>query len=515
MTKNVLRFWQSLDSNELFEALFLAAPMMLHSVDERGLFLRVSTYLADKLGYSVEDMVGHPILAFLTDESRTYAEDITVPEFRKKGQADSIEYDFLRKDGQVLPVIMSAIAEYDSDGAFVRSLAVSFDNSAAKKINQELQRKSKGDAIGELVGGVAHDFNNLLAVVQGNLDYLLQNPEDPEREDLIKDAFDATKRGALMIDQLLTFGRRNTLSISGVDVDEVAQTACRLVQRLFPPNIEIQVIPNKTLWRARVDAALLETAFLNLLNNARDAMPDGGTIKIETRNFEINEDSSDTHLSLTPGRYIRISVSDTGSGIEQTHLQKLFKPFFTTKSHKNGSGLGLSMVMGFVEQSRGAISVQSKNGAGTTFWMYLPVDTTGITSQAKIEERNRTLLHEKTVLIVEDDSNLRGILARQLQDDKIKVIEAETGDTAFMAMHAGLEPDLLLTDVVMPGSLQGPDLVQRARAILPDLRVLFISGYPPDISGHGSVTDARDPHLTKPISQDTLRAAVMDLLTET
>ena len=152
MTENVLRFWQSLDSDELFEALFLAAPMMLHSVDRHGRFLRVSTYLAAKLGHRVEDMVGQPIVAFLTDESRAYAEQITIPEFRKKGQADSIEYDFLRKDGQILPLIVSAMVEYDEAGEYMRSLAVSFDNSTAKKFSQELQRKSKEDAIGSLVG---------------------------------------------------------------------------------------------------------------------------------------------------------------------------------------------------------------------------------------------------------------------------------------------------------------------------------------------------------------------------
>ena len=318
-----------------------------------------------------------------------------------------------------------------------------------------------------------------------------------------------------MIDELLTYGRRDNLSISGVDVNDVTLTASRLVQRLYPSSIEIHVAPNDSLWRARVDAALLETAILNLLNNARDAMSNGGTIQIDTRNVEIGGDASTQNLGLTPGRYIRISISDTGSGIERAHLPELFKPFFTTKSHCSGSGLGLSMVMGFVEQSRGAIRVKSVPGAGTTFWMYLPVDTTGVISQKKAEPHRQPLLDEKTVLIVEDDSGVRSILARQLQDEKIKIFEAETGDTAFKAMDAGLQPDLLLTDVVMPGSLQGPDLAQRARAILPDLRVLFISGYPPEMGKGTNGAGPKDLHLMKPFSQDKLRAAVMDLLVET
>lgn len=518
MTESVLRLWQSLDSDELFEAVFLAAPIMLHSVDKHGQFVRVSKHLANTLGYDVDDMLGQPILAYLTEDSRAYAEQITIPEFHRKGKADSIEYDFLHKSGKILPLIVSAMVEYDKDGEYVRSLAVSFDNSTAKMINQELQRKSKVDAIGSLVGGVAHDFNNLLAVVQGNLDFLLQNPDEPQREELIRDAFDATKRGASMINELLTYGRRDSLSISGADVNDAALTATRLVQRLFPSNIEIQVVPNENLWKARVDAALLETAILNILNNARDAMPNGGKIRIDTSNVNIDEEVSAQddghHVGLAPGRYVRIGFSDTGRGIEQAHLPNLFKPFFTTKPQNSGSGLGLAMVMGFVEQSRGTIHVNSEPGAGTTFWIYLPVGITDVVSKAKSEMRHRSMPDDVTVLIVEDDSSLRRILARQLQDDKIRIFEAETGDAAFKAMHAGLQPDLLLTDVVMPGSLQGPDLVQRARAILPDLRVLFISGYPPEIGDHSQATGAKVLHLTKPVSQDRLKAAVTDLLLE-
>ena len=515
MRDNVLHFWQSLDSNELFESLFLSAPMMLHSIDEHGRFLRVSTYLADKLGHSVEDMLGQPIMAFLSDESRAYAEQITIPEFHRKGQVESIELDFLRKDGEILPLILSAMAEYTENGEYVRSLAVSFDNTATKKMNQALQQKTKGEAIGSLVGGIAHDFNNLLAVVQGNLDFLLQNPNEPERDELIKDAFHATKRGALMIDDLLAYGRRDSLSISGVDVNDVALTATRLVQRLFPSNIEIQVVPNEHLWRARADAALLETAILNILNNARDAMPSGGKIQIATCNVEVSKEDTRHLQGLMPGRYVKISVSDTGTGIDEAHLPELFKPFFTTKSRKSGSGLGLAMVMGFVEQSHGTIRVKSAPGAGTTLWMYLPADTNGLTSQAKTDPNHQVLVDEKTVLIVEDDSSVRSVLARQLKDEKIKIILAETGDMAFEAVQAGLEPDLLLTDVMMPGSLQGPDLVWSARAILPDLNVVFLSGYPPETGGRTNGTGAKDLYLTKPVSEDRLRAAVMDLLAAT
>lgn len=511
VTSKVLCSWQPSGSNTAFEALFSDAPIMLHVLDKHGRYLRVSKYLADRLGYTVEDMVGQHMVDFLTPDSRAYAEQSTIPEILNSDQTGPIEVDILCKDGQILPLIVSAIAQYDEGATFDFSLVVSFDNSAARKIEQNLLEPSKNDSIGDVVGGVAHDVNNLLAVVQGNLEFLARSPGNPAQDVLFKDAFEATKRGAVMIDQLLTHGRKTTPLIKGIDVHDVALSACRLVRRLLPSNVEIQVVPNETLWRAHADAALLETAILNILDNACDAMPSGGKIRIETSNFEIEEEVADVNLGLPLGHYVRISVSDTGTGIDPAHLPTLFEPFFTTKSDKGGSGLGLAMVMGFAEQSRGTIQVKSEPGTGSTFSMYLPVHSAGVASQVADQQRHG----QKVLLIVEDDSNLRSVLLRQLKDHSIKIVEAETGDAAFKAICDGLKPDLLLTDMAMPGDLQGPDLVQKARAILPKLRVVFISGLPHETANPADVTRSSDVHLTKPVSQDRLRAAVMDLLMKT
>ncbi|MEL7280620.1 MAG: ATP-binding protein [Pseudomonadota bacterium] len=513
MTNNILRFGQSRDSSDPFEPLFSGAPFLMHSIDRDGMLLKVSQFFARKMGYTAHEMLGRPIVDFLTDDSRKHALAVMLPQFYRTGTTENAECSFVTKDGKVLPVLMSAVAEYNSEGTFLRSFAILFDNSQAKENARELQRKYRMDAIGSLVGGVAHDFNNLLAVVQGNLDFLKRDPDDPERKEFIDDAVEATKRGSSLIEQLLTFGRRAELSPRPTNLNETMASACRLVERLYPSNIEIQKIDGDALWKSHVDTALLETAILNILNNARDAMPGGGRIAMETRNVQINEDFINRNREdIEPGRYVMLSISDTGHGMDKRLLSKVFEPFFTTKSQSDGSGLGLSMVLGFIHQSKGAIRVSSEPGVGTTFKMYFPVEPVDTSPLNTIQVVRQILETEKKVLIVEDDSGVRSVLARQLKDEKIEVFEAETGDSAFTAMSSGLEPDLLLTDIVMPGALQGPELAKKARAMLPDLRVLFISGYPVEMSHHTVGISPQDRQLVKPVSQDKLVAAVIELL---
>lgn len=515
MTDNILRFWQSLDSSDPFEPLFSAAPFLMLSTDRDGTVVRASWFFASTLGFSVHELLGRPLVDLLTEDSRKRALTVILPQFYRTGASQNEEFNFVKKDGNVLPVVMSAIAQYNSEGTFLQSLAIMFDNSQGKENAQELQRKHRMDAIGALVGGVAHDFNNLLAVVQGNLDFLKRDPDDPERQEFIDDAVEATKRGSSLIEQLLTFGRRAELSPRPTDLNETMAAAHRLVERLFPSNIEIQTINGDALWTSHVDTALLETAILNILNNARDAMPGGGRITMETRNVQINEEFINrSREDIEPGRYVMISLSDTGHGMDSRLLSKVFEPFFTTKALSDGSGLGLSMVLGFIHQSKGAIRVSSEPAVGTTFKMYFPVEPVDTSPLNTIQVVRQTLDSEKKVLIVEDDASVRSVLARQLKDEKIKVFEADTGDSAFAAMSSGLEPDLLLTDIVMPGSLQGPGLVKKARAMLPDLRVLFISGYPVEITHHSAGISPQDRQLIKPVSQDKLVTAVIELLVQ-
>ncbi|MEM9787700.1 MAG: ATP-binding protein [Pseudomonadota bacterium] len=513
MTNNILRFWQSSDAEDPFEPLFQAAPILMHSINEHGVLLKASRFWADKLGYKIDEMVGRKSVEFLTEQSQIYARDVVLPEFFRTGSIYNIPYDFVRKDGKIVPVLMSAIAQYDAEGAYVRSLAIMFDNTEAKRVAGEFQQKQRMDAIGALVGGVAHDFNNLLAVVQGNLEFLERDPEDADRLEFIHSALEAAKRGGIVTQQLLTYGRRAKLTPSLFDLNEAVIRADRLVRRLFPANVELETVTGGGLWHVNVDAALLETAVLNILNNARDAMPDGGRITMETRNVRIDEEYIDTrHEEISPGRYVMLAISDTGCGMDSETLTKVFEPFFTMKPVGEGSGLGLSMVFGFMRQSQGTIRAYSERGVGSTFKLYFPIAEPLAQPEPANQPESRAGIAGKTILLVEDEESVRRVLARQLQTEQLRVIEAVSGDIAYEELIGGLRPDLLVTDIVMPGSLQGPELAERARKLMPELRVLFISGYPTEAAIHGNGVKPRDRHLIKPVRELELIRNVLELL---
>lgn len=410
---------------------------------------------------------------------------------------------------------MSAVAQYDKDGTYVRSLAILFDNSEAKRVAAELEQKQRMDAIGGLVGGVAHDFNNLLAVVQGNLEFLKYDPDDADRAEFIDSALEAAERGGALTQQLLTYGRKARLEPVLMDMNDAVTRADRLVRRLFPANVKMETVTGGGLWKANIDSALLETALLNILNNARDAMPDGGRITMETRNIRIDDDYIEVRKEeLVPGRYVMLAVSDTGEGMDKENLTKIFEPFFSTKPVGKGTGLGMSMVFGFMRQSKGTVRAYSEPGVGTTFKLYFPAAEGNRETEPSDKLVARVGVAGKTVLLVEDEEKVRRVLVRQLQSENLKVISASSGDRAFQELHTGLNPDLLLTDIVMPGTLQGPELAERARQLLPKLRVLFISGYPTEAAIHGNGVKPHDRHLIKPVSEKELIRNVLELLND-
>ncbi len=513
MTNTILRLWKSLPSDDPLDPMFEAAPILMHSIDEQGILLKVSRFWADMLGYTVDEMVGRRSVEFLTEESANYARTVVLPEFYAAGSIYNVEYDFVCKDGRTLPVLMSAIGQYDLEGRFVRSLAIMFDNSEAKRISQQLLQNQRNDAIGALAGGVAHDFNNLLAVVQGNLEFLLRDPDDPERMEFINSAMQAAKRGAALTQHLLSYGRRARLVPEEVDLNTVLVSADRLVRRLFPPNIVLETVAAGGLWRTNIDAAQLETAVLNILNNARDAMPDGGRITMETRNVRLDEAYiNQREEEIAPGRYVMLAVTDTGAGMSEDELTHIFDPFFTTKMIGEGSGLGLSMVFGFMRQSNGSVRAYSEPGVGTAFRLYFPAHPIGQPGEAPKSIPQTAQDDGKTILLAEDEPDVRRVLARQLRDARIRVIEVASGDEALEELRQGLKPDLLVTDIVMPGSLQGPELAERARQLHDDLPVLFVSGYPTEAAIHGNGLRPEDHQLIKPVSRADFLDSVARLL---
>ena len=336
------------------------------------------------------------------------------------------------------------------------------------------------EAIGQLTGGLAHDFNNLLTVILGNAEALAEQVDDPRLRGLAEITQTAAERGAELTSQLLAFSRRQALEPKVIDVNKLISGMDKMMRRMIGAHIEIELIRGAGLWNATADPAQLESALLNLAINARDAMGSGGKLTIETCNSHIDETYAATHDEVAPGRYVLISVTDTGTGMSPETMAKAFDPFFSTKEVGKGTGLGLSMVFGFVKQSGGHIRIRSQVGVGTTVELYLPRHTpkgreTIAVAEAALDE-NR-LRGQEAVLLVEDDPDIRDFVARTLTGFGYGVREAANGREALAVLAMDAPVDLLLSDMTMPGGIGGHDLVLEARRQRPALRVLLMSGF--------------------------------------
>jgi signal transduction histidine kinase len=378
----------------------------------------------------------------------------------------------------------------------------------------QLIQSQKMEAIGQLTGGIAHDFNNLLAVIVGCLELLGERmTDDPASHDFVAEAMAAAARGSEMTRQLLIFARRQRLVPVRCDVNQVITEFTRLLRRTLGEDIVIELRLAPDLWPVRVDRVQFESAITNLATNARHAMPSGGHLTIATRNTRLDEDYAATHLDVAAGAYVLIEVRDTGIGMTQEVMEKIFEPFFTTMEPGKGTGLGLSMVFGFMKQSGGHISVYSEPGEGTTFRLYLPPAqdadaadeaTTSGTSPAPIG-------HGQTILVVEDNAVLRRILCRQLIGAGYRVLEADRGGTALDMIQRGEPFDLLLTDIVMPGGMNGRELARLAGFLRPGLKILLTSGF----SDSGETARASAERvLRKPYQKEELLRTVHDVLNE-
>ena len=385
---------------------------------------------------------------------------------------------------------------------------------SAREGERRLVQAQKMEAIGNLTGGVAHDFNNLLGIIIGNLDLLRGLPagtaiNDPKTEQLSGEALDAALRGADLTRRLLAFARRQSLQPQSVDVNQLVEGINKLLNRTIGDDIEIKLNLGADIWPVNADPSQLGASLINIVNNARDAMPKGGEVTIVTANRNLDEDYAARHPELAPGNYILIEVSDTGTGIAPEALNHIFEPFFTTKEQGKGTGLGLSMVFGFVKQSAGHINVYSELGHGTTFRLYLP----SAVSAAEVPETvvlSGQQGHE-TILVVEDNDGLRRVVVRQLNALGYRVVEAQDGPTALKILE-NESADILFTDIMMPGGMSGYDLAKRAMARWPELKVLLTSGFPETrLNGNGN-SPIKMQLLTKPYRKDDLAVAVRKVL---
>lgn len=385
-----------------------------------------------------------------------------------------------------------------------------------QKINEEeLDRLRRLESLGELVTGIAHDFNNTLAVVQGNLELLADKGEldAEERRDLVQIAADAVRRGARLTQDLLSFGRRSPLQLASADLNVVIDDMLRMLRRTIPESIEIMPVKAARLWPVSIDRSKVEDAVLNLAINARDAMPAGGTLTIETANVTVDEFClTHSEEDLKPGRYVLLAVTDTGVGMDENTLQRAFDPFFTTKAVGQGTGMGLSMVFGLMKQLGGTVHLYSEIGIGTTLKLYFPIaDATA--QEAPKSRRDRGVPGgSEHVLVVEDEERVREVVCRQLTALGYTVAQAQGGEEGLEILAANEAIELVVTDVVMPGSLLGTQLAQRARALRPDLPFIFISGYPAEANINGTGNSSFDRFLMKPVPLKVLANAVRDAL---
>ena len=397
-----------------------------------------------------------------------------------------------------------------------RTAALEAETAERQKAEELLHQSQKMEALGQLTGGLAHDFNNHLGIIIGNLDLLADNSAlDADQNELVDDALTAAFHGADLTRRLLAFARRQPLRPARIDINKLIQEITKLLHRTLGEQIEINLELDPAIPPVVADPSQLETAIANLANNARDAMPEGGRLTVATGLRHLDEDYAADHVEVTPGAYVLIQISDTGTGMAPETLARVFEPFFTTKEPGKGTGLGLSMVFGFMKQSGGHINVYSELAHGTTFRLYLrPAEATVEDAEPVPADAAQLRGAGEHILVVEDNAKLRAVLVRQLDDLGYRVTEAENGVAALALLEGDAQFDLLLSDVVMPGKLDGCALAREFAKRQPAGKVLLTSGFPGARLAEVSEIDAAVRLLDKPYRKQDLALSLREILGE-
>jgi signal transduction histidine kinase/DNA-binding response OmpR family regulator len=436
----------------------------------------------------------------------------------------NFRFALITPDDGVVHMSVGGKPVFDEAGDFCGFRGTATDETAfvatrqrAERAEAQLHQAQKMEAIGQLTGGLAHDFNNLLQVIIGNLAMLIEDrPDDPEVQEFASEARDAARRGAELTRSLLAFARRQPLLPERVDVNQVVGDIMSLLRRTLGERIEVALALAPGISPVAVDPAQLQAALTNLATNARDAMSKGGRLTISTAERRLDEDYAAVHPDVTAGDYAMIEVSDTGSGMPPEVVARIFEPFFSTKSRTEGTGLGLSMVFGFVKQSGGHINVYSEPDVGTSFRLYLPFDRSDVEHDIAITEETVAAGDGETILVVEDDAAIRRLVVRQVAALGYRVEEAANAAGAIDCLESGRRIDLLFTDVVMAGQIDGFDLALTVIERWPSIRIVLTSGFPDTNTKLDSDLLSRVQLLTKPYARDDLARALRNALdTET
>ena len=523
------------ESEARFRNMAESAPVIMWMTDPSGALIYLNRLWTDFTGQALDEALGfggwerlHP-----DDRPPTYAAFYEANSERKPFRS---EYRLKRADGSWRWTLSTGGVRFADDGTFLGYIGSIVDITDRKEAEQvllranesleqrvaaavsqraeaeaQLQQAQKMEAVGKLTGGVAHDFNNVLQVISGNLQLLGRDVAGNARaEQRLQTAISAIARGSKLASQLLAFGRRQPLAPKVVNLGRLIRNTDEMLRRALGDGVEIETVIAGGLWNTFVDSTQVENALLNLAINARDAMEGHGKLTIEAGNAWLDDAYAARH-DVAQGQYVMIAVTDTGAGIPAEILDRVFEPFFTTKPEGQGTGLGLSMVYGFVKQSGGHVKIYSEPGHGTTVRIYLPRARGAEDVETEVAV-SATTGGAETVLVVEDDEEVRATVVDMLTDIGYRVLKARDAESALAIVESGVPIDLLFTDVVMPGTLRSPELARRAQARLPNLAVLFTSGYTENAIVHGGRLDDGIELLSKPYSREALARKIQYVL---
>jgi PAS domain S-box-containing protein len=498
-------------SESNFRSLVTNAPYGICRCDSRGHLVDANPALVTSLGYqSASELIGRNLSTLYADGQQWF---VLADQLRTQEHFEGLTAEWTRKDGSITAVRLSGRVITDEHKNVTFEIFTE-DVTERRALEQQLRQAQKMEAIGRLAGGIAHDFNNLLMVISGYSEFLLDRlGPDQALRGPAKEISSAAERATSLTRQLLAFSRKQMLTPKVIDLNAVVTENLKMLTRLIGEDIDLVMIPGTELGPVKADPGQIEQVVLNLAVNARDAMPHGGRLTIETSNVTLDESYARLHAPVQPGDYTMLVITDTGVGMDTETQSRIFEPFFTTKGTK-GTGLGLSTVYGIVKQSGGYIWVYSEQGKGTSFKVYLPhvtpeevaVEQPAAPAPAPAE------INRETILVVEDEVNLRRLTRQFLENQGYTVLEAADGAAAVQicVAHQGII-HLLLTDVIMPG-MNGRELAHRVSEIRPNMKVLYMSGYTENAIGHNGTLDAGITLLQKPFTLHALKAKVREVL---
>ena len=504
-------------ASSIFELLVQSVTdYAIYMLDTEGRVSSWNTGAQRFKGYSAKEIMGEHFSRFYTEEDREAGVPRRALETAKREGRFEAEGWRVRKDGSRFWAMVIIDPIRNEAGELIGYAKVTRDMSEKRAIEEQLRQSQKMEAVGQLTGGLAHDFNNLLTGISGSLELIqarIAQGRIAEIDRYVMAAQGAVKRASALTHRLLAFSRRQTLDPKPTNVNRLLSDLEELIRRTVGPGIEVEVVGASGLWTTLVDPNQLENSVLNLCINARDAMPDGGKLTIETTNKWIDERAARSH-DLPVGQYVSVCVTDTGTGMTPDVIAKAFDPFFTTKPIGEGTGLGLSMIYGFARQSGGQVRIYSEVGEGTTMCLYLPrhADEASVADDIERPSGVHASGEGEVVLVIDDDPTVRMLVSEVLADLGYAVIEAPDGPAGLRVLDSSARIDLLITDVGLPGGMNGRQVADAARVGRPGLKVLFITGYAENAAiGKGGLADGMYV-VTKPFQMDMLAHRIREII---